>query len=46
MGRVRLQCAGREMFWCKLGRGEGRYSLEIEEPIEPEGDPIDTASAR
>ena len=38
MGRVRLQCAGREMFWCKLAQGEGRYSLEIEEPIEPESD--------
>jgi flagellar motor switch protein FliM len=46
MGRVRLQCAGREMFWCKLGRGEGRYSLEIEEPIEPESDSLEAATAR
>jgi flagellar motor switch protein FliM len=46
MGRVRLQCAGREMFWCKLGRGEGRYSLEIEEPIEQEDDSLEAAPAR
>ncbi len=43
MGRVRLQCAGREMFWCKLGRGKGRYSLEIEAPVEQEGDSLETA---
>jgi flagellar motor switch protein FliM len=46
MGRVRLQCAGREMFWCKLGRGEGRYSLEIEEPIEQEDDSLEAAAVR
>ena len=46
MGRVRLQCAGREMFWCKLGRGEGRYSLEIEEPIEQEGGALEAAPVR
>ena len=44
MGRVRLECAGREMFWCKLGQGEGRYSLEIEEPVEQEGDAVEAAS--
>ncbi len=44
MGRVRLECAGREMFWCKLAQGEGRYSLEIEEPIEQEIDPVAAAS--
>jgi flagellar motor switch protein FliM len=43
MGRVRLECAGHEMFWCKLGRGEGRYSLEIEEPVEQESDPVEAA---
>jgi flagellar motor switch protein FliM len=43
MGRVRLECGGREMFWCKLGQGEGRYSLEIEEPIELESDPVEAA---
>lgn len=43
MGRVRLECAGREMFWCKLGDGEGRYSLEIEDPIEAERDPAEAA---
>jgi flagellar motor switch protein FliM len=43
MGRVRLECAGREMFWCKLGNGEGRYSLEIEDSIEPESDPTEAA---
>jgi len=44
MGRVRLECAGHEMFWCKLGQGEGRYSLKIEEPIEQESDPVEAAS--
>ncbi|MGO4870866.1 MAG: FliM/FliN family flagellar motor switch protein [Roseiarcus sp.] len=43
MGRVRLECGGREMFWCTLGQGEGRYSLEIEEPIELDRDPLEGA---
>lgn len=30
---VRLECAGRGMFFCKLGQGDGRYRLEIEVPI-------------
>jgi flagellar motor switch protein FliM len=34
------------MFWCKLGRGEGRYSLEIEEPIEQEDDSLEAAAVR
>jgi flagellar motor switch protein FliM len=44
MGRVRLECAGREMFWCKLGDGDGRYALEVEEGIEPESDIVAAAS--
>ncbi len=36
---VRLECAGRGMFLCKLGHGDGRYRLEIEtsiaQPTEP-----------
>ena len=32
-GAVRLECAGRGMFLCKLGQGEGRYRLELETPI-------------
>jgi flagellar motor switch protein FliM len=43
MGRVRLECAGREMFWCKLGQGDGRYSLEVEEPVQPDADPLEAA---
>jgi hypothetical protein len=31
------------MFWCKLGNGEGRYSLEIEDTIEQESDPTEAA---
>ena len=46
MGRVRLECAGREMFWCRLAQGEDRYSLEIEEPIEPEADAVEAARLR
>jgi len=30
---VRLECAGRRMFLCKLGQGEGRYRLELEQAI-------------
>jgi len=45
MGRVRLESAGHEMFWCKLGQGDGRYSLEIEEPIEQDNGPVEAASA-
>lgn len=43
LGRVRLECAGREIFWCKLGEGEGRYSLEIEEPIVQEDEGVEAA---
>jgi flagellar motor switch protein FliM len=43
MGRVRLECEGREMFWCKLGQGDGRYSLEIETAVEPEDNSIESA---
>jgi len=45
MGRVRLECEGREMFWCKLGQGDGRYSLEIESEVEPEDNSIESALA-
>lgn len=43
MGRVRLECAGREIFWCKLGEVDGRYSLEVEEEIIREDDGIELA---
>jgi flagellar motor switch protein FliM len=43
MGKVRLECEGREMFWCKLGQADGRYSLEIEQAIEPEDNSIESA---
>jgi len=33
LGRVRLECAGRAMFWGRLGQGEGPYCLEIDEAI-------------
>jgi len=29
LGRVRLDCAGRSMFWCRLAEKDGRYVLEI-----------------
>ncbi len=45
MGRVRLECEGREMFWCKLGQGDGRYSLEVEATVEPEDNSIESALA-
>lgn len=44
LGRVRLECAGREIFWCKLGENDGRYALEIEEPIVPESESAEEAS--
>ena len=45
MGRVRLECEGREMFWCKLGQADGRYSLEIEKPVESEDKSIESVLA-
>ena len=33
MGRVRLECGEHDLFWCKLNQANGRYTLEIEEPI-------------
>jgi flagellar motor switch protein FliM len=33
MGRVRLECGEHDLFWCKLAQVDGRYTLEIEEPI-------------
>jgi flagellar motor switch protein FliM len=30
---IRLECSGRGMFTCKLGQANGRYRLEIENPI-------------
>jgi flagellar motor switch protein FliM len=30
---IRLECSGRGMFTCRLGQGEGRYRLEIENSI-------------
>ena len=30
---IRLECAGRGMFTCKLGQADGRYRLEVEGPI-------------
>lgn len=30
---LRLECAGRSMFLCKLGQGGGKYRLEIDLPI-------------
>ena len=42
---VRLECAGRGMFLCKLGQGDGRYRLELETPIaERAGAVIDASS--
>ncbi|THD49328.1 MAG: hypothetical protein E7774_01415 [Bradyrhizobium sp.] len=43
MGKVRLECEGREMFWCRLGQADGRYSLEVEEAIEPEDNSLESA---
>ena len=45
MGRVRLECEGRPMFWCKLGQGDGRYSLEVETAVEPEDNSLESALA-
>jgi flagellar motor switch protein FliM len=33
MGRVRLECGDQALFWCKLNQVDGRYTLEVEEPI-------------
>jgi flagellar motor switch protein FliM len=41
MGRVRLECGEHDLFWCKLNQVDGRYTLEIEEPIIAERDILD-----
>ncbi|MGO8798202.1 MAG: flagellar motor switch protein FliM [Roseiarcus sp.] len=41
MGRVRLECGERDLFWCKLNQTDGRYTLEIEEPIVERRDILD-----
>jgi flagellar motor switch protein FliM len=41
MGRVRLECGEQELFWCKLNQIDGRYALEIEEPILEDRDILD-----
>ena len=33
------------MFWCKLGQADGRYSLEIEKPVELEDKSIESVLA-
>jgi flagellar motor switch protein FliM len=40
-GRVRLECSGRGVFWGRLGQGEGRYSIEIDDPIDDAETEID-----
>jgi flagellar motor switch protein FliM len=42
-GRVKLESSGHNLFWCKLVQVDGRYTLEIEEPIEPEQGLLDAA---
>lgn len=32
-GRVRLDCAGRGVFWGRLGQGESGYRIVIEDPV-------------
>jgi flagellar motor switch protein FliM len=41
MGRVRLECGEHDLFWCRLSQVEGRYSLEVEEPIVEQRDLLD-----
>lgn len=41
MGRVRLECGEQNLFWCKLNQSDGRYTLEIEEPIVERRDFVD-----
>jgi flagellar motor switch protein FliM len=35
-GRVRLESGGQNLFWCKVAQTDGRYTLEVEEPVEVE----------
>jgi flagellar motor switch protein FliM len=41
MGRVRLECGEHDLFCCNLAQIDGRYTLEIEEPIIEEKDLLD-----
>jgi len=44
-GRVKLECGGHYLFWCKLVQADGRYTLQVEDPVEPEKGPLDAILA-
>ena len=41
-GKVRLESGGHNLFWCKLVQTDGRYLLQVEDPVEPEKGLLDT----
>jgi flagellar motor switch protein FliM len=32
--RVRIECYGEPLFWCQLGKSNGRYTLRVEEVVD------------
>ena len=44
-GQIRIECAERGVFHCKLGEQNERYALEIEDIIARELDASDSAAA-
>jgi flagellar motor switch protein FliM len=44
-GRVRLESGGQNLFWCKVAQTDGRYTLEVEEPVEAEKGLLDAMLA-
>jgi flagellar motor switch protein FliM len=41
-GKIRLESGGHNLFWCKLVQKEGRYLLQVEDPVQPEKGFLDT----
>jgi flagellar motor switch protein FliM len=39
--RVRLECNGQPLFWCKLGQSQGVYTLSLEDAIDHEQEFMD-----
>jgi len=44
-GRVKLESGGHNLFWCKLVQADGRYTLHVEDPVEPEKGLLDAMLA-
>lgn len=39
--RVRLECNGERLFWCQLGKSQGKYTLQVDEAVDREQEFMD-----